>query len=162
MKSNRVTGVGLRVTGVGYKKREPVVRSRPPASLCLCPDKPTDEEVKMLTSSNPSFSEAQARWAWDSVSVWSETNNKRRKNWRLVTWNAMKRGWALEGFGGQRANGRFASQQPAREPPLPIDHESQRRQRDEAIASWTDEHRESFFMRNPEERERWKNREVVH
>lgn len=94
-------------------ERDP--RGKPRRSVCVCPERLSDEEresAKRWAAVNK-FTEGELAFAWARLRDWSRANHEKRADWLAALRNAMSAGWALKGYtppaptGG--AKGRYRS-----------------------------------------------------
>ena len=79
-----------------------VARRAPRSASSLFPDPPPIELVQDLTAwaEAHGFTGAQVAYACERVRDWSHGGSKAKSNWPATVRNAMREGWALEGFAG--------------------------------------------------------------
>lgn len=66
----------------------------------MCPDRLSDEErvrLKKWAEAND-FTDAHLGFAWKAVKDWAAARGVMRRDWAAVLRQAMRKGWALEGF----------------------------------------------------------------
>lgn len=79
-------------------ERDP--RGRPRRSVCVCPERLSDEERERgrAWAAANGFSEGELAYAWARLRDWSRANHEKRADWLAALRNAMSAGWALKGY----------------------------------------------------------------
>lgn len=79
-------------------ERDP--RGKPRRSVCVCPERLSDEEregARQWARANR-FTDSQLAYGWARVRDWAAAGGHRRADWLAVLRNAISDGWALKGY----------------------------------------------------------------
>ncbi len=82
----------------GPSEPDPKPKRKPKATLCPDQLEPDQRYALLVWADKHSFTKSQVIHGFNAVKDWSHGNNRRRVDWVATIRNAIRRGWAVEGW----------------------------------------------------------------